>query len=350
MIEHQNYEADHIEELHKRYPEITQEVLEMTMYAACLLQALIDSGLDFIFKGGTCLLFLLKEPRRVSTDIDILVEPGTNILPSLEKIRKHYPFTTVSSLTDKNSIIRHFAYPVPRIYGNRKFSIRLDVLAEHNPYVKVEHIPLRSPLLITSGIDSSVKIPSIECLLADKLTAFAPKTIGVNPEKTSAGFPTNNHLQVIKQLFDVGTLFEYAHDYAVLKETYSTIAHSESSFRGGAVSEKDALRDSFEAALSIATEGSFDAKSFQTVYKNGIASLNDHVFQGGFNLVNAKQYAAKVMLLSAGLFRNVDTLNCSIPRQGGFTKSPYNAIKKIRNKDDFDRAAFAIRMFDEKAD
>jgi predicted nucleotidyltransferase component of viral defense system len=33
--------------------------------------------MPFVFKGGSCLMLLLEHPKRLSTDIDITVEPGT---------------------------------------------------------------------------------------------------------------------------------------------------------------------------------------------------------------------------------------------------------------------------------
>ena len=41
--------------------------------------------MPFIFKGGTCLMMLMDKPRRLSTDIDIIVEPGTDLDDYLEK-------------------------------------------------------------------------------------------------------------------------------------------------------------------------------------------------------------------------------------------------------------------------
>ena len=43
------------------------------------------SDMPFIFKGGTCLMMLMDKPRRLSTDIDIIVEPGTDLDDYLEK-------------------------------------------------------------------------------------------------------------------------------------------------------------------------------------------------------------------------------------------------------------------------
>lgn len=350
MIDQENLFESHINDLHHRYPTVAKEVFEMSMYAFCLLQALIDSGLDFIFKGGTCMMLLLGEPKRISTDIDILVNPKTDLARCLERTKKKYPFVSVLDATkDQTGFIRHYSYPVPKIFGSRGLSIRLDILRENNHYAKIDAIPLKSPLLITSGVVQLIKVPSIECLLADKLTAFAPKTIGVNPEMTSSGMPLNNHLQVIKQFFDAGTLFDYSSDFESLRTTYASIATCESFYRGGVFSEKESLQDSFLAALSIATNGEYDPNTYSAVYRSGIASLNDHLFAGGFNTVKAKHYAANVMLLSAGLLRNQNIFLTTISNQKGFVSKPYNGIKAIKDKEDFNKAAYAIRLFDKNA-
>lgn len=50
-----------------------------------------------------------------------------------------------------------------------------------------------------------VKIPSVDCILGDKLTAFAPNTTGIPYGK-------NKELEIIKQLFDVANLFDVTKD------------------------------------------------------------------------------------------------------------------------------------------
>jgi hypothetical protein len=81
MLSKSNFSRRHIDELHRRYPKVTESVFEMSMYAFGLLELLADSRLDLIFKGGTSLMLLLKEPKRISTDIDILVPPHTDMAP-----------------------------------------------------------------------------------------------------------------------------------------------------------------------------------------------------------------------------------------------------------------------------
>ena len=54
-------------------------ILERTVYAFGLLEAIRKVNMPFIFKGGTALLVMLEHPRRLSTDIDIIVEHGTDV-------------------------------------------------------------------------------------------------------------------------------------------------------------------------------------------------------------------------------------------------------------------------------
>src|ERR1035437_6606018 len=50
-------------------------IMESMIYALYLLEQLKLTGLDFIFKGGTSLILILKQPQRFSVDIDIIVNP-----------------------------------------------------------------------------------------------------------------------------------------------------------------------------------------------------------------------------------------------------------------------------------
>lgn len=48
-----------------------------------------------IYAGGTSLVLLLDYPRRLSTDIDIIVEPGTDIDYYIKKAGELFPFIDV---------------------------------------------------------------------------------------------------------------------------------------------------------------------------------------------------------------------------------------------------------------
>lgn len=53
--------------------DIKNITLERQILAFYLLEKLIQTNVEFIFKGGTALILLLDETKRFSTDIDILI-------------------------------------------------------------------------------------------------------------------------------------------------------------------------------------------------------------------------------------------------------------------------------------
>ncbi len=78
MIDQQIYTKDYIQSLTDDI-KADRNLVERSLYAFGLLEALSRVKLPFIFKGGTCLLLLLNNPKRLSTDIDIIVDPTINI-------------------------------------------------------------------------------------------------------------------------------------------------------------------------------------------------------------------------------------------------------------------------------
>jgi predicted nucleotidyltransferase component of viral defense system len=48
-----------------------------------LLEGLAQSGLSFVFKGGTALMLLLEQTKRLSIDIDIIIPQKTSGLEEL---------------------------------------------------------------------------------------------------------------------------------------------------------------------------------------------------------------------------------------------------------------------------
>ena len=67
MLKRENYTSEHIDALRKQTG-ADPSILERTGFAFGLLEALCRVKMPFIFKGGTSLLILLDEPRRLSTD------------------------------------------------------------------------------------------------------------------------------------------------------------------------------------------------------------------------------------------------------------------------------------------
>jgi len=61
-----------------------------------------------------------------------------------------------------------------------------------------------------------VTVPSADDILGDKLTAFAPNTSGIPYIKGDR----DCSLEIIKQLYDVGRLFEHSGNFQHIKETF----------------------------------------------------------------------------------------------------------------------------------
>ena len=112
MIQPNSFAEDHIRQL-QRISKRDPILLERAVYAFGLLEALARVGMPFIFKGGTCLMLLMERPRRLSTDIDIIVRPGTDLDAFLEKASRIFPFQSVEEQkrVGKNQIEkRHFKF------------------------------------------------------------------------------------------------------------------------------------------------------------------------------------------------------------------------------------------------
>lgn len=114
-----------------------------------LLEALARVGLPFTFKGGTCLMLLLEYPQRLSTDIDIVVEPGTDIDKFIRASSGIFPFKVSEEQVrvGKNNIVkRHFKFTYDGLRADKETYILLDVLFESNHYVHRQEVPIANEL------------------------------------------------------------------------------------------------------------------------------------------------------------------------------------------------------------
>ena len=122
-------------------------------------------------------MLLLEKSRRLSTDIDIIVKPGTDVQSYLEQAGEIYPFRSMEQQirTGRNKIDKahyKFIYDSPGM--NTSFHILLDILFEENHYCTLVKRKVDHPFLRTEEPYVEVTMPSVNCILGDKLTAFAP--------------------------------------------------------------------------------------------------------------------------------------------------------------------------------
>ena len=77
-----------------------------------------------------------------------------------------------------------------------------------------------------------IQLPSIEAITGDKLTAFAPKTIGIQYSfLTEKGIDKST--EIIKQLFDIGQLFNKIQHFEDVASAFRRIEKNERTYRSG---------------------------------------------------------------------------------------------------------------------
>lgn len=296
MIIRENYSEEHIREL-QRESKCDPGLIERTLFAFGLLEALSKVGLSFTFKGGTSLMLLLSKPMRLSTDIDIVVEPGTDIDAYIQKAAAIFPFKSGGEKERKargKIEKRHFKFfydsPVRR---GKELYILLDVLFEENHYAQLVQREIANNLLLTDGENQVVSIPSVDCVLGDKLTAFAPYTTGIPLRK-------DKDMEVIKQFFDVSTLMNEITDFDLVRRTYFDICDTEIGYREQNITPADALLDSIQAAICIGSRGKSNEDDFSS-YLRGTRDVSQHIYVSGFSMERAALMAPQVIYLAACL-------------------------------------------------
>lgn len=253
MITKASYELDWIQKvsalLGKRGD---PKLLEKVIYAFTLLEQIIAHQLDFTFKGGTALLLSTNPPRRFSIDIDIITStPQKEIESLLDKIVSTGLFTRWVDDNDRKAAmeapIAHF-----KLFYKSKVDthipeepILLDVLFAKNPYPKVKEYAVVHPWLLTEGEPSMVSVPVFESLLGDKLTAFAPTTTGILYTK-------NRPVEIIKQLYDIGHLFDLSSDFELVKKSFMKVVQEEITYRKLDITWKHVLQDTIQTCYILA--------------------------------------------------------------------------------------------------
>ena len=278
-------------------------LLERMIFAFGLLEAIRRVELPFCFKGGTSLMLLFDHPRRLSTDIDIIVEPGTDIDEYIRRAGEIFPFMDVEEhiRVGKNNIEkRHFRFKYHSPRSDRDVTILLDVQFAEIQYEAIVECPIKNELLLTEGDDLSVIIPDVNGILGDKLTAFAPHTTGIP-------FGVTKELEVVKQLFDCGALFDAMNNYDEVRTSYDRIVRAEMGYRGLSISPEEVLKDTIRGCLCVASRGQFDEEEY-TYYKDGIFRIRNHILGGKFSGEIAGAYASRVLYLASAILTGKNTV------------------------------------------
>lgn len=293
---------------HKRIDII---ILEKMIYALHLLEQLKQNGLKFTFKGGTSLVLLLDEENRFSIDIDIIsnaerkeleailakviiaskftafkLEEHRSYLPGVPKA--HYTFSYESSINDT------FAG-----------TVLLDVLVEDSSYPETTEKEVKAKWIETED-KISVTVPTINAITGDKLTAFAPDTIGIPYEKGGQSAT----MEICKQLYDLGKLFDQISNVEVVAKSFQIFAKQEIEYRKVThpdLTPDQVLQDAIDTCLIITKRerGSAGEKDKFTELQKGIIAFGTgYLMSGNFRIDEAIVASSKVAHLAAKLLSN----------------------------------------------
>jgi hypothetical protein len=273
-------------------------ILEKAIFAMILLDRLARTDLDFVFKGGTALLLHLPRPNRLSIDIDLVCDAAKSDFESvLDSLLGGSPFLRWDEQNRGGQGLpgrRHYRFHFQSPTQQKETHILLDVVTEPNVLRHLVERPVNTSFLDVAQ-PSAVKTPRLESLLADKLTAFAPGSIGV---PLTARFSQ----QVIKQLFDVAQLYGHASQLPIVAEDNRNAFQAEAGYRSYTGGYTDYLDDVIQAAFRICSldlKGApRDCEEESQLYRRGIVQLGNHLVAVPFRLPEAKVAAAKAARLA----------------------------------------------------
>jgi predicted nucleotidyltransferase component of viral defense system len=286
-------------------------LLEKTIRALILLECLVAEELPFVFKGGTALMLLLESRKRLSIDIDIIMQTTPRDLGGLlRSVAVRGGFTRIEEQTrESRSGLRKahykFWYAPSYVTQVKEDYVLLDVVFEPLRYLMVQSVPISSPLILMEGDPSYVSVPSLEDILGDKLTAFAPNTTGIPYFK--GAYPKG--MEIMKQLFDIGCLFDLVEDLGRTRGTFIRFAEAELGHRGLEDQKfRDVLDDIVETSYCVSLRGIHEAENFVQL-QTGIRRVQSFIFSENYHLDKAIVHAAKAAYLAKAILHEGAGLN-----------------------------------------
>jgi hypothetical protein len=204
---------------------------------------------------------------------------------------------------------------------NTNTYILLDILFDENPYpvtnprtIDLNWIKVEQPL-------TPIQLPSIEAITGDKLTAFAPKTIGIQYSfLTEKGIDKST--EIIKQLFDIGQLFDKIEHFEDVASAFRRIEAKERTYRNS-MSNKTidtVFEDILDTCFMIAKYEDRDKSPEMEEIRKGVNSFRGWTL-AHFRKEQVQEAVGKVAYLILKI-KNKDTDNPSVFHES-LNKSDY---------------------------
>jgi len=290
------------------------QTIEKLLRAYYLCEQLTLAGLAFTFKGGTCLTLLTKQPRRFSSDVDIITLVERKELEAKLKIVCKSGQFTDYELDERRSYNQgipkaHYAMKYTSVIDHRDNDIQLDILFTPSLYSDTQDTPILSDYLKLEGDPSQVRTPTLAALMGDKLTAFAPTTVGVP-------YGIGKEREIIKQLYDLGIMFDLMPPFDDVVKTYNAFVEEELSFRPHLTSSREGvLKDTLKACEVITRRTSQLNAEGEEQFREielGLRGFRQFPIKESFRIEDAIAASSKVAFIAAKILMG-DTSKILIP-------------------------------------
>lgn len=287
-------------------------LIEKVIRALSLLELLSQAGCPFCFKGGSALMLILgQSSRRLSIDIDIVCPPETKIELFLKDIET-FGFISKSlaerqcrdsSISKSHSkLFYHIAY---KDKSDQQAYILFDVLYEDLHYHATQEVNIDSPFIEIDGPPLKVVVPSADDILGDKLTAFAPNTSGIPYMKGDR----DCSLEIIKQLYDVGRLFEHIKEFQHTIDTFIKTGTIELQYRKMPSDLSLIYNDIRDTALCLATRGQRGAGDFDML-QSGIKKIGALIYNRSYHIEEAIIDSSRAAYLATSIEKGRIQIEC----------------------------------------
>lgn len=299
MIDQGEITKEWIDTVSKTNKKTDKILIEKVIHALLLLEGLVEQNLPFVFKGGTALMLHFNSNKRLSIDIDIILPKENEKLDDILNlvvagkgfVRKELQRRNVNSKIKKEHY-KFFYTPVHRSNKAEDY-ILLDILFERANYQNIIQLPIQSTFVPMTDKPILVNIPSLEDILGDKMTAFAPYTTGIPYQKSG----NSMSMEIIKQLYDIGNLFDKVNDLNIIKNTFYEFAKAELIYRNRKnITEQNVIEDIYQTCLCIASRG-MDGKGEFDELQSGIRRIRAYIFSENYHIEKAITQASKTAYL-----------------------------------------------------
>lgn len=250
---------------------------------------------------------LVEEGNRFSIDIDIICNTERE---TVEKILVKVVDSSNFKLFELE-VHRSYIAGVPKAHYSFTFdsatkgkytgTILLDILIEESIYPELIEKPVQTKWIETEG-DTYISLPTIDAITGDKLTAFAPNTVGIPYFKGT--HQQSFSMEICKQLFDLSKLFERIENIETVAQSFEVFAKQEIKYRKTETSDltpEKILHDTIDTCLILAKKGggTLDEKAKFAELQKGIRAFGTgFLMVGNFRIDDAVSTAARIAYLS----------------------------------------------------